>query len=101
LAVEWAKYGIRINAIAPGIIESSGTTDTARYGEGMLNIAQQIIPMKRVGTLREVTDCVLFLASPGASFITGITVYIDGAQSLSGDMGQISSQVIPPARPKL
>jgi NAD(P)-dependent dehydrogenase (short-subunit alcohol dehydrogenase family) len=76
LAVEWARHHVRVNAVAPGIIESSGTTDKARYGEGMLERAAAVIPMRRVGTLREVTDCVLFLAGDGASFVTGQCVCV-------------------------
>lgn len=86
LAVEWAKHDIQINAIAPGVIKSSGLD---QYPEELLKGISEKIPAKRLGTTQEVADLVLFLASPQASFITGETVYIDGGQRLWGDIWQI------------
>lgn len=83
LAVEWARHGIRVNAIAPGIITSSGT---ARYPQEIMARAVAESPAKRAGTVDEVVASILFLSSPAAQFITGIILPIDGAQRLSGDV---------------
>lgn len=82
LAVEWAKSGVRVNAVAPGLIESSGLEN---YGEEMRPFIEQAIkdiPMKRMGTESETAAAIVFLLSPGASFISGESIKIDGASSL-------------------
>lgn len=82
LAVEWSRYNIQVNAIAPGIIKSSGLKN---YPPQLLQGISDKIPAKRLGTVDEVAWLTLFLASPMAHFITGETVYIDGGQRLHGD----------------
>lgn len=82
LAVEWARYNIKVNAIAPGIIYSSGTE---QYPETILQNAVSQVPLGRAGEVAEVTASILFLASPAAAYITGATLRVDGAQSLRGD----------------
>ncbi len=81
-AIEWVKHNIRINAIAPGIILSSGLD---QYPPNMMKGITDRIPMKRFGTMEEVGWLTLFLSSPMAAFITGETVYVDGGQRLWGD----------------
>lgn len=88
LAVEWATHHIRINAIAPGIIFSSGLD---QYPPDLLKGITDRIPLKRLGTTDEVANLTLFLASDMAGFITGETVYIDGGQRLWGDVWEIVS----------
>jgi citronellol/citronellal dehydrogenase len=83
LAVEWSRYGIRVNAIAPGIIDSSGLE---QYPESLKQGLADKIPLRRLGTVEEVAYLVLFLASPYAAYITGETIYIDGGQRLWGDI---------------
>jgi citronellol/citronellal dehydrogenase len=83
LAVEWAKFNIRINAVAPGIIASSGLEN---YPPELFKGIADRIPMKRLGSPQEVADLSLFLMSPLAAFITGETVYVDGGQRLWGDV---------------
>lgn len=87
LAVEWAPYEIRINAIAPGIIRSTGLD---QYPPELVKDLESKIPMKRMGTTDEVAQLALFLASPYSSFITGQTVYLDGGQSLWGDVWDVN-----------
>jgi citronellol/citronellal dehydrogenase len=86
LAVEWAQFGILVNAVAPGIILSSGT---AQYPPQLLERGIKETPLKRAGTCEEVAAAIVFLASPAASFISGATLRIDGAQSLWGHTWEI------------
>jgi citronellol/citronellal dehydrogenase len=86
LAVEWAQFGILVNAVAPGIIISSGT---AQYPPQLLERGIKETPLKRAGTVDEVAASILFLASPAAQFITGSTLRIDGGQALWGHTWEI------------
>ncbi|HSN25330.1 MAG TPA: SDR family oxidoreductase [Kofleriaceae bacterium] len=86
LAVEWAQFGILVNAVAPGIIISSGT---AQYPPQLLERGVKETPLKRAGTVEEVAASIVFLASPAAQYITGATLRIDGAQSLWGHTWEI------------
>ncbi len=86
LAVEWSKYNVRINAIAPGIIQSSGLEN---YPPELLQGIADTIPMKRLGSTQEVAYLCMFLASPMANYITGETIYIDGGQRLWGQIFQL------------
>lgn len=86
LSIEWATHNIRINAVAPGIIQSSGLD---QYPPDFLRGINSKIPMKRMGTMDEVAYLVSFLASPMAAYITGETIYVDGGQRLWGDMWEI------------
>jgi citronellol/citronellal dehydrogenase len=90
LAVEWAQFGIRVNAVAPGVIKTSGT---AQYPPELLQNAIKATPLKRLGSAEEVAHLVVYLASPFADFITGQTFYIDGGMSLWGDQWPIPDQV--------
>ncbi|CAG0907506.1 unnamed protein product, partial [Darwinula stevensoni] len=82
LAIEWTRYNIRINAVAPGIILSSGL-DT--YPPAILKGITDSIPNKRMGSMEEVGWSVLFLSSPMATYINGETLYVDGGNRLWGD----------------
>lgn len=81
-AYEWGHAGVRVNAVAPGWIASSGM-DT--YPESMKNMIRNLkdhVPLQRIGTESEVAAAIVFLLSPGANFISGNTIRIDGAASL-------------------
>ena len=86
LAIEWAQFGIRTVAIAPGVIRSSGT---AQYPPELLEAARVRTPAKRLGSVEEVAHAITYLASRPASFITGATLYMDGGASLWGDTWEI------------
>lgn len=81
LAVEWSKYNIQINAIAPGIILSSGLDN---YPPQMLLGLAENIPAKRLGRVDEVASLTLFLSTQAADYLTGDTIYLDGGQHLHG-----------------
>ncbi len=78
-ALEFAGHGIRVNAIAPGVIETPGT-------QGILQVSGDQMrahtPIGRLGTPQDIGDLAVFLASPAASFITGETVVADGGYLL-------------------
>lgn len=82
LGLVWATDAIRVNAIAPGLIESNMTSVMKDIPE--LEAAELAkVPMARWGTPADLAPAVLFLASPSAAFITGQTLNIDGGYSLS------------------
>ena len=86
LAIEWVAKGIRLNCVAPGIIQSSGLEN---YPPELTAGVAAKIPMKRLGTVDEVAALTLFLCSPLATYITGETIYIDGGARLWGDIWEI------------
>lgn len=83
LSVEWGRYGIRVNGIAPGPIEDT---------EGMKRLLPEPlkekltrrIPLQRFGRIRDIENAALFLASDAANYINGVTLVVDGGQWLLG-----------------
>jgi NAD(P)-dependent dehydrogenase (short-subunit alcohol dehydrogenase family) len=84
LAVEWARYGIRVNAVSPGPVRTEGTDINLWQNEKIVEIVKQTVPMKRFGTKEEIANTVTFLISNYASYITGAVLTVDGAQWLGG-----------------
>lgn len=81
LALEWSRYDIRMNCVAPGTILSSGMRT---YPEAIQEQAVKgagVVPASRLGTESEVSSVVTFLLSPGSTFVTGQTLAIDGGSS--------------------
>jgi len=81
-AVEWACSGVRVNAVAPGWIQSSGMDSYRGPIQAFIPKLKESVPLKRLGLEAEVSGAVSFLLSPAASFITGATLKVDGAASL-------------------
>jgi 2-deoxy-D-gluconate 3-dehydrogenase len=77
LAVEWARYNIRVNAVAPHYLETEltrGLRNSAKVYEGII----RQIPLQRFARLEEVIGSILFLSSPASSYITGSVLPVDG-----------------------
>jgi len=75
--MELAKYGITVNAVLPGNIITEGLAD---LGEDYLRTMAESIPLKRLGTVDDIGNAALFLASKEAGYITGQTIIVDGGQ---------------------
>jgi len=79
-ALEWASKGVRVNAVAPGYISSSGMDNYPPEMAPMLREMGKTIPLGRFGTEAETSAGIVFLLSPAAAFISGSTLRIDGAR---------------------
>ncbi|MEQ8378664.1 SDR family oxidoreductase [Parvibaculum sp.] len=89
VAIEWAPHRIRVNCVAPGVCETSGF---AQYPPEGLKTYPGANPMLHVGDAHDIAEAVAYLASPGAKFITGEVLTVDGGEQLWGDPW-------PPGRP--
>ncbi len=101
LAVEWAQFNVQVNAIAPGIIK---TTGTEQYPAILVEMSRQRTPMKRLGCPEECAELIAYVASDAAHFVTGETWYIDGGAHLWGDTWIIAEEGdpgLPPAIARL
>jgi NAD(P)-dependent dehydrogenase (short-subunit alcohol dehydrogenase family) len=78
LAVEWGKYNITVNAVAPTFIRTPGTEEALGDPAFRADVIERIAGLHRIGEPVEVSGAVVFLASPAASLITGHTILIDG-----------------------
>ena len=78
LAVEWASHGIRVNAVAPGAVESPGAAKQLWNTPEDVRRITEMVPLKRWGKPHEIADAVAFLVAPGASYITGEIITVDG-----------------------
>jgi citronellol/citronellal dehydrogenase len=91
-AYEWAHAGVRVNAVAPGWVASSGM-DT--YNDAMKAVIRTLpahVPLRRLAEEAEVSAAIVFLLSPGAAFISGVTLQIDGAASLGSEIFPLPRQ---------
>lgn len=84
LASEWAKYNIRVNAIAPGWIMTEMLKEGMKMGIVSDKQMMSAVPLKRYATTGEIADAVVYLASGNSSYITGQTLFVDGGWSSLG-----------------
>ena len=82
LAVEWAAYNVRLNAIAPGPVPTEGAFSRLMPDPAFEEQARNRVPLKRFGTPREIADAATFLLSDGAGYMTGDCLVVDGGEWL-------------------
>lgn len=86
-SVEWAKSGVRVNAVSPGWIMSSGMdTYDGDFAKFVIPSLASNVPLKRMGTESEVSSAICYLLSDASAFVSGVTLRIDGAASLGTRM---------------
>lgn len=88
-AFEWAENNVRVNAVAPGYIVSSGLDTYDEDTQEIILSLRHHIPQKRLGTEAEVSSAICFLLSPGAAYITGDTLLVDGGSPLGTPMHDV------------
>ena len=81
MSLEWVKYGIRVNALAPGYCHTEISEDFFRKEAGQKILTR--IPQRRLGTSRDMAGAILLLCSPASSYMTGSVVTVDGGITLS------------------
>lgn len=94
-AVEWAAAGVRVNAVAPGYVASSGLDTYPPKMQRFLQTVHRAVPLQRQATESEVSAAICFLLSPAAAFITGSTIQVDGGAPLVRTMSPWSSLMTP------
>jgi NAD(P)-dependent dehydrogenase (short-subunit alcohol dehydrogenase family) len=82
LATEWAQHNIAVNAIAPGYYDTQPNRDFFAREADLYQRVLDLIPLRRLGNLDELTDLILMLASDTANYMTGSTITIDGGYTL-------------------
>jgi citronellol/citronellal dehydrogenase len=89
-AFEWAFAGVRVNCVAPGWIASSGLDRYDGAAKAIIPQLKNHVPLRRLGTEAEVSAAICFLLSPGAAFISGVTLAIDGGAPLGNALAEMS-----------
>ncbi|PON17027.1 2,4-dienoyl-CoA reductase [Candidatus Entotheonella serta] len=86
LALEWAKYNILVNAIAPGPIHTEGSEKNLWSNEAFRDMVQRGVPLARFGAPEDIANMAVYLASPAGDYITGATMVVDGGEWLKKGM---------------
>jgi NAD(P)-dependent dehydrogenase (short-subunit alcohol dehydrogenase family) len=94
LGAEWAKHGIRVNAVAPGPVETEGVLEVWKT-PAMIAQAAREVPLGRLGRPEEIAWAVVFVASDQASFMTGETLYISGGPRVGNREDQPGARTAP------
>lgn len=84
LAIEWAREGIRVNAVAPGYVRTALVAGLVERGAVDGHAVAARTPLGRMAEPEEIADAIAFLASPAASYVTGATLAVDGGWSVLG-----------------
>ncbi len=84
LAVEWGRHGIRVNAVAPGLVEETEGSRRLVESVGLKEEFAGAVPLGRLTTKDDVANAVLFLVSSAASDVTGVEIVVDGGASVGG-----------------
>jgi peroxisomal 2,4-dienoyl-CoA reductase len=82
LALEWAKFNILVNAIAPGPVHTPGSDRNLWSNKAFHDTVRRGVPLGRFGTTEDVANMAIFLASPAGDYITGATMVVDGGEWL-------------------
>jgi NAD(P)-dependent dehydrogenase (short-subunit alcohol dehydrogenase family) len=100
LALEFARYGVRVNSVAPGETATAmnGIADESSYA----NIARPAIPLGRPGGVNEIAAAAVFLAGPASSYLTGTTITVDGGLVLTAaeENARYTGELVPAAAGK-
>jgi 2,4-dienoyl-CoA reductase [(3E)-enoyl-CoA-producing], peroxisomal len=86
LALEWAKFHILVNAIAPGPVYTPGSDSNLWSNKAFHDMVKRGVPLGRFGTAEDIANMAIFLASPGGDYITGATMVVDGGEWLKKGM---------------
>src|SRR5262249_50404592 len=83
-AIEWGAMGVRVNSVVPGPIEDTEGMNRLAPTDEVRQMVKNSVPLERLGTKQEIADACLWLASPMASYVTGVVLPVDGGWSLGG-----------------